>query len=44
MKEKIEEIYTEKGKELTDCIQEWINENISLNSNIEIGGSYAGVI
>ena len=28
MKENIKEIYAKEGKELTELIQEWINENI----------------
>lgn len=30
MEEKIKEIYTEEGKNLTQLIQEWINENPSI--------------
>lgn len=30
MEEKIKEIYTKDGKDLTELIQEWINENTSI--------------
>ena len=30
MEEKIKETYTEEGKNLTQLIQEWINENPSI--------------
>ena len=30
MEEKITEIYTNEGKNLTKLIQEWINENTSI--------------
>lgn len=30
MEEKIKETYTKDGKTLTELIQEWINENISI--------------